>query len=163
MNKHPAARRTYVFRGMVRCGCGRLMAGNGRTTRTYYTCWPKADNRGRETSFAGHPKSVYLREDLILDAVSAFLADRLFGPHRRELFADGLTTVDDHAARQRDRQRERLRRTIEGSTHRQVNVLRQAQDCEPGDPFANGLRESYNVREVDRQTPLAQLHQESGP
>jgi site-specific DNA recombinase len=87
------ATRTFVMRGMILCGCGRRRIGNVRPTRTYYTCWPKANNRGRRDTYAGHPECVYLREDLVLEEVSAFLADRVFGPHRGGLFAAGLASV----------------------------------------------------------------------
>jgi len=139
-------------------GCGPRMLGNARPTRAYYTCWPKGTNRGRsETTNTGHPKSVYIREDLILQAVSDFLADRLFGPHRRDLFTAGLTTADDQATRERDQDRERPHRTLDEITHRQANLLSQAQDCEPGDPYTTGLGESYTTLETQRRHTLTEL------
>ena len=104
-NVHPETQRTYLLRGMVFCGCGRRMFGNHRHERVYYMCWPRNNNRGRADKYEGHPKAVYIREDDVLDAVSRFFADRVFGPHRRAILAADLVGVDDRAteARQADR------------------------------------------------------------
>ncbi|WP_265934325.1 recombinase family protein [Actinacidiphila acididurans] len=153
-NTHPATRRTYLLRGRVLCFCQRRMTGAERKRVTYYKCWPKGNNRGRPQAYAEHPKTVYIGESAILDAVSAFYADRVFGPDRRELFAADLATSDDRAARQRDAERERWRRTLADLTRRQDNLIRQAQDSAPDDPFARRLRESYNDLEQQRTAAL---------
>lgn len=141
-NIHPATRRTYIFRSMVLCPCGRRMCGAHRKRITYYKCWPKGNNRGRPDAYAGHPKTVYIGETILLDSVSVFFADRVFGLSRRELFAAELARVDDRAAREREAERERRQRGLADLTHRQENILRQAQQCEPNDAFARGLRET---------------------
>lgn len=156
---HVQTRRTYVFRGRVLCGCERRMHGNQRDTRTYYTCWPRGNNRGTPAPYAGHPKTVYVREYVLLEAVSAFLADRVFGPFRRQLLAADLAAVDDRAAREREAGRHRLRQTLDDLARRQRNVLRQAQDCEPGDPFAQGLRQTYTELESERRRAAGELAQ----
>jgi site-specific DNA recombinase len=81
----------------------------------------------------------------------------VFGAHRRELFAADLDPVDDRAARQRDAERERLRRTLDETVHRQGNILRQAQDREPDDPFAHGFRATYNDLEAERKTVAGRM------
>jgi site-specific DNA recombinase len=156
-NTHPQTRRTYVLRGMLLHACNRRMFGKHRDGITYYSCQPQANNRGRPDTYAGHPRTVYLREDAILGAVSAFLSDRVFGPERRELLAAELASVDDRAARQRQTERDRLQRTLDGLSHRQENVLRQAETGDPDDPFTKGLRASYNRLESERETALAAL------
>jgi len=156
-NTHPMTQRTYVLRGMVFHGCGRRMYGNHRHNRGYYMCHPASNNRGRPDKYVGHEKAVYVREDLILDAVSAFYADRVFGPHRRELLVANLATVDDRESRQREAERERLQRALADLSRRQSNVMRQAQDGEPDDPFAQGLRQTYNELEAQRRTTLAAI------
>lgn len=50
-----------------------------RHGRAYYLCRPGNNNRGRPDNYAGHPKTLYLREDAILASVGRFLSDRLFG------------------------------------------------------------------------------------
>lgn len=154
-NVHPQTRRTYVMRGMVFCGCGRRMFGNHRHNRAYYMCWPKSNNRGRPDTYTGHPKAVYLPEQAILSAVAQFLTDRLFGPRRREILAADLNKIDDHAARQRQAERERLHRALADLTHRQTSILRQAQSGEPDDPFTQGLRTTYNELETQKKVTLA--------
>jgi site-specific DNA recombinase len=132
-NTHPETRRTYVLRGLVFRGCGRRMFGNHRHNSAYYTCHPRANNRGRPDKYAGHEKAACIREDLILQAVSAFYADRVFGPDRRD----------------------RLQHTLTDLARRQTNIMRQAQDCEPDDSFGHGLRQTYNNLETERRAILA--------
>jgi site-specific DNA recombinase len=67
--------------------------------------------------------------------------------------------VDDRAVREREVQRERLQRTLDELSRRQRNVLRQAQNCEPGDPFERGLRENYNELEAERKATLSGIGQ----
>jgi site-specific DNA recombinase len=154
-NRHPQTRRTYVLRGMVLCACGRRVYGNHQDGLTYYACQPRANNQGRPEVYAGHPKSVRIREDAVLEAVGAFYGDRVFGPYRRELLSAEIASVDDRAARARGAERERHQRTLADLARRQENVLRQAQDSEPGDPFAEGLRQTYNDLEAQRHATLA--------
>lgn len=133
-NSHPATRHTYLLRGMLHCECGRKMFGNARHGTTYYTCYPRANNRGRPDKYQGHPKTIYLREKTILDAVIRFYDDRLFGPNRRVLLAADLANIDDRAARERQAERERLHRALADIARRQDGVIRQAEDGDPKDP-----------------------------
>jgi DNA invertase Pin-like site-specific DNA recombinase len=158
-NTHPATRRTYLLRGMVFCGCGRRMFGNHRHDSGYYMCYPRSNNRGRPDKYTGHPKAVYLREDAILDAITRFFADRVFGPHRRDLLAADLADLDDRAVRERQAERERLQRVIADLARRQNSVLRQAQDGDPGDPFTKGLRGTYNDLDAEKTAALAVIAQ----
>ncbi|MFJ4790051.1 recombinase family protein [Streptomyces sp. NPDC088794] len=155
LNVHPETRRTYVLRGMLLHACDRRMFGKHRDGITYYSCQPQANNRGRPDAYEGHPKTVYLREDAILEAISAFLSDRVFGPERRELLAAELASVDDRAARQRETERDKLQHALDGLSTRQANILRQAETSSPDDPFTKGLRESYNRLESERGAALA--------
>ena len=137
--------------------CGRRMYGSHRHGSTYYMCHPASNNRGRPDTHTGHAKAAYIREDAILDAVSAFYGDRVFGPHRRDLLAADLATVDDRETRQREAERERLQRALADLARRQDNVMRQTQGSDPGDPFAQGLRQTYNDLEAQRRAALAAL------
>ena len=42
------------------------------------------------------------------------------------------------------------------TVRKQDNVLRQAEDAEPRDPFTLGLRQRYNDLETERQSPAGQ-------
>lgn len=67
----------------------------------------------------------------------------------------GLASTDDRETRQREALRERLQRTLADLPRRQDNIMRQAQDCAPDDPFGHGLRQTYNDLETQRRTALA--------
>ncbi|WP_243793791.1 recombinase family protein [Saccharopolyspora gloriosae] len=153
-NVHPETRRTYVLRGMLFCGCGRRMVGTPRHNRPYYVCWPRNNNRGRPDKYEGHPKALYLREDALIEAITQFFSDRVFGDQRRELMAADLEDVDDHAERERKDERERLESRLADVVRRQKSILQQAQDGDPDDPFAKGLRNSYNELEANRNSIL---------
>ncbi|HEY8980845.1 MAG TPA: recombinase family protein, partial [Streptomyces sp.] len=157
LNSHPATRRTYLFRGRMHCFCRRRMRGVERKSLVYYQCWPKGNNRGRLDLYADHPKTVNVRETSLLEAVGAFYVDRVFGPQRRELFLADLSSRDDEEANRRERERERLHRTLAETQRRQTNILSQVEESEPGDPFARGLRERYNALEQERRATLDTL------
>ncbi|MBY8862389.1 recombinase family protein [Nocardia sp. CA2R105] len=167
-NIHPATRRTYVLRGMVFCGCGRRMFGTHRHNITYYSCWPRSNNRGQPDRHAGHSKAVYLREDAILEAITRFFVDRVFGPHRDDIVAADLDGIDDRTERERRFERERLQRVVADVTRRQSSVLRQAQNGDRDDPFATALRSTYNDLDAEKTAALSSIAQldatgESGP
>ncbi|MFD8494847.1 recombinase family protein [Amycolatopsis sp. NPDC059657] len=156
-NSHPATKRTYLFRSRAFCDCNRRMEGCIRHDAPYYKCAPRNNNRGRPDKWVGHPKTVYIRENALLNAVARFFADRVFGPERRELLAADLNQVDDRATLARQAERERLQRLLAELERKQAGVLRQAQDGDPGDPFTKALRGSYNDLEAQKSTPLTRL------
>jgi hypothetical protein len=139
---------------MVIHWCDRRMYGNHRHNSTYYMCHPSRTTGDGRTSTPDE-KAAYIREDDVLGAVSRLYEERVFGPHRRELLAADLATVNDRETREREAERERLQRTLADLARRQDNVMRQAQDCAPDDPFGHGLRQTYNNLEAERRTVLA--------
>ncbi|MFD7013699.1 recombinase family protein [Streptomyces sp. NPDC059928] len=98
----PAAEeaRCYVLRGRVFCFCERRAHGNHRKGIIYYVCWPKANNRGRPDSYAGHPKARYVNESKLFKAVARIYSHHLLGPrHRDRLTGDlALATTTDPPA-----------------------------------------------------------------
>jgi site-specific DNA recombinase len=159
LNRHPQTRRSYLLRGRTHCWCGRRMNGTPRRNRrhphgyTYYQCRPRANNRGRPDRY--HPEVIYIREDALLEALARFYADRVFGPHRAAALAADLDTIDDRATTDRQAERERLQRKIADLTRRQANLRRQAQELDPGDPWAQGLRADHNALEEEKTAALA--------
>ncbi len=111
-NAHPATRRSYLLRGRVRCrSCQRRMSGIVRTgprywadgpdySYTYYACHHDPANP-RHTAKEGHPRSISVREDLLLEAIRQFCAEHVFGPDRAHLLAAALpaSAADDQARR----------------------------------------------------------------
>ena len=154
---HPATRRTYMFRGRVLCPCGRRMVGDPRHGRAYYLCRPSNTNRGRPDKYAGHPKTLYLREDAILASVGRFLSDRLFGPDRRSILESQLAGAEDQQAERRDAELKRLRRALDQLAKKQGSLLEQAADGEPDDPFTKALRGRYNKLELERTELVAEF------
>ncbi|KAA9163330.1 recombinase family protein [Amycolatopsis acidicola] len=155
LNVHPETLRTYVLRGMFFCRCGRRMLGNHRHNIAYYKCGLKKNNRGRPDIYQTHPRMAQLREASLLDAIAQFLSDRVFGPERHTILAADLEGIDDHAAKHRAAERERLDRVITDLGRRQASVLRQAQTGDPDDPFTQGLRTTYNELEAQKRAAIA--------
>jgi site-specific DNA recombinase len=120
-------------------------------------CHPENNNRGRPDKYEGHPATIYMREDIIVHAVNDFFAERVFGAARRDLFLANVDAADDEGQRQRDEQRARLQRKLADTTRKQDNVLRQAEDADPNDPFTQGLRSRYNELDAERQAVLASI------
>lgn len=96
------AREPYVLRGLITCGlCGRRMAGHHTRAETRHRCrYPAEYALAHEVD---HPRSVLVREDLIVDALDAWLT-RLFEPGRIEETIAQLVEVagagnDGNAAR----------------------------------------------------------------
>ncbi|WP_145735722.1 recombinase family protein [Saccharopolyspora dendranthemae] len=74
-------KRTYLFRGRVRCAvCGRKMEGSPRAHGMYYRCPARTLAPGSPV-LAEHPPAVYLREDLLRESVNGWLGG-LFAPDR---------------------------------------------------------------------------------
>ena len=90
----PTAHTNYLYRGLLHCGiCGLRMWGNHRRTSTYYVCQP---SHQRSVNIPeGHPKSVYLNEARLNDAVLGFLGTALFGPERLEYWEHVLEVADE--------------------------------------------------------------------
>jgi hypothetical protein len=74
-----ATKRTYLFRGRVRCAvCGRKMAASPRAHAMYYRCLARTLAPG-STALASHSPAVYLREEPVTDAVNGWIG-QLLGP-----------------------------------------------------------------------------------
>ncbi|WP_405644390.1 hypothetical protein [Streptomyces sp. NBC_00019] len=157
INVHPQTNRTYVLRGMVLHACNRRMYGKHRKGITYYCCQPEANNRGRPDAYANHPKTTYIREDLLLDALAAFYTDRVLRPHRPDLLAAALERAQRRNASQRQGERDRLHLLLNDFSRRQHNLLQQAQSCPADDPYATALRHTYNDLEDQRINALSAL------
>ena len=133
------------------------MIGNPRHGTTYYRCHPANNNRGRPDKHADHPPTVYMREDLVLIEISKLYAERVFGCQRRDLLLADLEAVDDTAQRERGEERQRLQRKLADTVRKQENVLSQAENADPNDPFTQGLRQRYNNLNSEREAMLASL------
>ncbi|MGW7423653.1 recombinase family protein [Streptomyces sp. NPDC054813] len=83
-NAHPATKRSYVLRSYVYCDiCDRRMFGKTRHQISYYVCQPDANQHRDQPWFPDHPKSLWIREEILITSISRFFATRIFGPDRR--------------------------------------------------------------------------------
>jgi DNA invertase Pin-like site-specific DNA recombinase len=90
----PTAHTDYLYRGLLHCGiCGLRMWGNHRRASTYYSCQP---SHQRSVNIPeDHPKSVYLNEARLNDAVFGFLGTAIFGPERFGYWEHVLDVADE--------------------------------------------------------------------
>ncbi|MCD5351381.1 recombinase family protein [Kineosporia mesophila] len=94
--------RPYLFRGVITCGrCQRHMEGSWNNGRAHYRCKLKLADAA--LAQAGHPSTVYVREDKILPPLDSWL-DLLFSPARRmktvELLQEGTGGTTTESRRQ---------------------------------------------------------------
>lgn len=75
-SSHPATKRSYVLRTYVNCWhCRRRMRGKTRRCDYhYYACEPKPGRDGTRDWYAEHPRSIWVREDHLIEAVHEFFA-----------------------------------------------------------------------------------------
>jgi site-specific DNA recombinase len=164
MSRHPAATRTYIYRGRVRCrDCRRRMAGTGSTSTSgiyvYYRCPHDPAHPRQAAANPGHPRTVQAPE-IRLDQITAlFFATRVFGPGRAELLAAQLPVTDADAAADRDTQTAALTarlRQLESAQNAQILALEQL----PGDP-ADTAAAAMRARITARFAELHHDHQET--
>ena len=88
--------RHYLLRGLIFCGtCGRRMAGSWNTDRAHYRC--KLTAADGDLLASGHPASIYVREDRIVDRLDTWLGD-LLGSQKRTATIDALYDAGDDPA-----------------------------------------------------------------
>ncbi len=114
--------RIHLFRGMIRCGlCGKLMQPHRSHDNVYYRCRYHAEVGDAGIEKTGHPKNVFVREDVLLEEIESWFYERVFGSARLDLFEVQL----EHGMQMKERERaenvgalkarlERIERKIEG-------------------------------------------------
>jgi site-specific DNA recombinase len=158
LSRHPAAARTYSYRGRVRCrDCQRRMAGltyrDRATPLVYYHC-PHDPARPKDgADYPGHPRTVRAPETRLDQIVGLFFAEHVFGPRRAALLAAQLPATDQAAAADRDAQAAALTarlKQLDTAQHAQILSLEQLSP-DPADTAAAAMR----VRITQR---FAELH-----
>ncbi|WP_301174569.1 recombinase family protein, partial [Actinomadura geliboluensis] len=90
---HPDTKRTYALRSYMTCAwCEHRMRGRYHHETVYYVCDP-----AKGYAPEGHPRAVWIREDLLMDGLTDFFTVNIFGPHRRNHLATMLTKAEDRA------------------------------------------------------------------
>ena len=118
-SSHPATRRSYVLRSLVRHReCKRRMCGTttipgpGRPGYVYYACPHDPANPRHAAACPDHPRNLKIREDHLLEVISEFFAQRIFGPDRAALLAATLPGHDDDAAARRQHDTDSLHKQL---------------------------------------------------
>ncbi len=157
---HPDPKRAYLLRSFVICGmCGRRMFGKARKHRTYYVCVPALNHAGKVAErFPGHPTSIWVREDPLLDAVAEFFATRVLGPERTALLRADLGDLTQHADDEQAARLDALHRSLDEVGQRQDRLIRtlESQDDPTGAVFAR-VRERMGELEAERRSKLEAL------
>ncbi len=103
LSTHPAATRTYTYRGRIRYrDCRRRMGGiaygRGRLN-VYYQCPHSPSNPRHAAASPGHPRTVKAPGTRLDEIVALFFAGHVFGPGHAGLLAAQLPATDATADR----------------------------------------------------------------
>ncbi|WP_267244525.1 recombinase family protein [Streptomyces sp. PR69] len=130
-NTHPATKRSYVLRSYVTCDiCDRRMFGKARHQISYYACQPDPNEHRDRPWFPDHPKSLWIREETLINAISRFFATRILGPDRHSYLSAALEAAqpgDDTGARVAQ-ERAALEQAISAISQRQARLIRTLAD-----------------------------------
>lgn len=146
--------RVYCFRSFIKCAmCGRRMFGKTRRDTTYYACQPGAAHNP-----PGHPKSLWVREDHLLDGISEFFTVNVFGPSRRVRLDSALQGAMDKEAREHQARAESLRLAIDDAEARRTRLVRSLESLEEDDEqLMRDIRARSAVLSAERNARLAEL------
>ncbi len=164
-NTHPDTQRTYPLRSYVHCAlCQRRMFGKASKGLSYYVCYKDAAHHRDADWYQEHPKALWVRETILLEAVHWFFGERVFGHHRKELLQVQLAAAEPAAEEGNRRRAEQLREEITRTERRKDRLLDELDNYdEEGDPetnreFRRSIRERFDRHERKRRELLTQLH-----
>jgi len=160
LNSHPAATRTYPYRGRIRCrDCRRRMSGlpqaRGSRLYIYYRCPHNPVRPSDAAGYPGHPRTVKAPETRLDEIVGLFFKDHVFGPGRAGLLAAQLPATDAAAAAERDTQAATLTTRLKRIETAQNSCILELEElpADPADTAAAAMRGRIRAR-------FAQLHGE---
>ena len=149
--------RFYVLRGRVRCGlCGRRMEGSHQKGSNWYRCQYVSRHSVAAAEASGHPRVLGIKEDVVLDALRDFMAERLFGPDRLRLLSDELAAVAGGDLQNFDSERKRLQaeqKKVDDALRRQA--LRLEEHDDPDHPVVKLAKE--RIEELSSQRAAIEL------
>ncbi|WP_433466994.1 recombinase family protein [Spirillospora sp. CA-128828] len=174
-NRHPQTKRSYMMRSFIACDlCDRRKFGKTRKGWAYYACQPQRQHhKGRRDWYDDHPKSIWVREDALLEAVHDFFAQRIFGQRRQQYLRARLAeTIDAPVESLADAHKTKLAAEITDLQRRQDNLLVQLEEYEPtGETdidreYRAGIQRRFAelvTRRREAQARLAQLTTRAQP
>jgi len=153
-NRHRQTKRVYALRSYVWCApCQRRMFGRSVTGYTYYSCQP------RERAIPdGHPGTVSVTEDVLMDFTDRFFNIYVLGPDRVRLATRSLDIAAQHAAEEHRQKTTTLRRALDDIANRRRRLLRaiEENDDPDGSVFVE-FAERRTQLDHDREIKLAEL------
>jgi site-specific DNA recombinase len=154
LSAHPAAARSYVYRGRIRCrDCRRRMSGlpkaRGSRQYIYYRCPHNPAKPGEIADHPDHPRTVQGPETRLDEITGLFFKDYVFGPGRAAL----LAATDAAAAAERDAQATALAAQLKRIETAQNSCILELEElpADPADSAAAAMRGRIRAR-------FAQLH-----
>lgn len=115
-------------------------------------CAPKAEYRPE-----GHPPSIWMREDIILDPLADFLSVHLFDATRRQLLEAHSKFAEGEQWRERHQRLSSLRMALADCTVRSGRLVRNLELLDHADP---GLLHEIAARHAELQAQQQDLHQQ---
>ena len=169
LSSHPAARRTYTLRSIIRCReCQRRMTGrtkrpqpDGTGGTTYYACPHDPANPRHTDTSPGHPPTVLVREDHLTANITQFLDTRIFGPDRAALLRAALPAGAADAARRNQAQADLLRqqlRKIDTAENAYAREIEQLASHDPNSPAVTALRTRIIARFSELEAQRADIN-----
>ena len=164
LSRHPAATRTYPYRGRVRCrDCRRRMGASPYPsptgTRVYYQCPHNPANPRHAAAAPDHPRTVKAPETRLDQIVRLFFADHMFGPRRALLLAAQLPATDAAAAADRDASAAAIRARLRQVDTAQNSCILELEQlpADPADTASAALRGRIRGRFTDLHAEREQL------
>ena len=119
-NRHRQTRRAYRLRSYVWCAaCTRRMFGRTVFEYTYYTCQPRD-----RVAPDGHPRTLSLDEDKLLDLITGFFNARIFGTERLQLASTSADIAAQQAAEEHQQQINAVRYALADIESRQKRLFK---------------------------------------
>ena len=164
LSRHPAATRTYPYRGRVRCrDCRRRMAASAYPSTAgvtiYYQCPHNPKNPRHAAAAPGHPRTVKAPAARLDEIVRLFFTDHVFGPRRAELLAVQLPATDAAAAADRDASAGAIKTRLKQIQAGQDSCILELEQlpADPADTASAALRGRIRARFADLHAEREQL------
>jgi site-specific DNA recombinase len=121
----------------------------------YHMCTHDPDQPRHAADHPDHPRTLSIRQDILLTLIREFFHERVFGPERRKLLASQIPATEAQAAAQADRKGTALRKDLARIDLAQRSQILQIESlsADPADRAAKAMRTRCNER-------FAELHAE---
>ncbi|MGI5165691.1 recombinase family protein [Spirillospora sp. CA-253888] len=157
---HPSSLgRSYKLRSFITCAlCQHRTHGKTRRNNTYYVCQPNKNDRTDD-----HPKSFWLREEPVLEALTEFFNSHVFGPRRRTHLARALNETRERTVGEHQAQLAAVQQAITDIQRRRRNLVRSLEEADGHDQaLMNDIRErslELGRQQTEQNALLAGLEQ----